>query len=91
MIKGSFIKAGIIVPEAGDDDYSEERTSSNKKDAVDPGMKIDPAILSLFKSDTVDEDFDGFDDLDIWLMFLIFARIFIFLYLTFLFVHFDDN
>lgn len=88
MIKGSFIKARIIVPDAGDDDYSEERTSCNEKDAVDPGMKIDPAILSLFNSDTVDEDFDRFDDLDIRLMFLIFACIFIFLYLTFLLLSF---
>lgn len=60
-IKGSFLKAGIIVSNAGDGDYSRESSSSDEEDPDDPKSEIDSAILSLFNSDTEDEDFDGFD------------------------------
>lgn len=60
-IKGSFLKARIIVPNAGDSDYSRESSSSNEEDPDDPKSEIDPAILSLFSSDMEHEDFGGFD------------------------------
>lgn len=58
-ITNSFVKSGIIVP--SDEDCSEENSSSDEEDADDPETGLDPAILSLFNSDTEDEDFDGFD------------------------------